>query len=147
MRDPWDWAIDIIMDPMLGPHLVWDAQIQQTWNGNEWERFFTEPWTAKQFWDAQVWSSPFRIYNIMIDCLYHSPLYQMMKMQKSCHSFSTLTRQSCPALAQQRDIPLLHDWQIFHIIFAIRMGEVVVVLLDGFLLYDYSILYKPILIL
>ncbi|KAF9462181.1 hypothetical protein BDZ94DRAFT_1368680 [Collybia nuda] len=53
MRDPWEWAVDILTDPMLGPHLVWNAQILQSWNGDKWERFFTEPWTAKLWWDIQ----------------------------------------------------------------------------------------------
>lgn len=54
MRDPWDWAVDILMDPVLAPCLVWDAQIRSSWIGDDWERFFTEPWTAESFWDAQV---------------------------------------------------------------------------------------------
>lgn len=54
MRDPWDWAVDMVMDPMLAPHFVWDAQIQSSWTGDGWERFYTEPWTANLFWEAQV---------------------------------------------------------------------------------------------
>ncbi|KAF9459908.1 hypothetical protein BDZ94DRAFT_1267182 [Collybia nuda] len=53
MRDPWDWAIDIIKDRMLAPQFSWDAQIQSFWNGDYWERFFDEPWSAKLFWDTQ----------------------------------------------------------------------------------------------
>jgi hypothetical protein len=54
MCNPWDWAIDIVTDPMIAPRIIWDAQIQSSWNGEEWEHFFTEPWTAKLFWEAQV---------------------------------------------------------------------------------------------
>ncbi|KAF9464619.1 hypothetical protein BDZ94DRAFT_1353444 [Collybia nuda] len=32
MRDPWDWAVDIVTDSMLAPHIVWDAQIHSSWN-------------------------------------------------------------------------------------------------------------------
>ncbi|KAG6896264.1 hypothetical protein C0992_009421 [Termitomyces sp. T32_za158] len=54
VRDPWDWAIEnIVDDPMISPQIVWDAQKQYRWTGTAWERFFTEPWTGDEAWEAQ----------------------------------------------------------------------------------------------
>jgi hypothetical protein len=39
----WDWATDLLDDPLLIPFFVWDAQC-----------FFHEPWTANHMWDIQV---------------------------------------------------------------------------------------------
>ncbi|KAI6006349.1 hypothetical protein F5J12DRAFT_905767 [Pisolithus orientalis] len=42
----WEWALDLLSNPLLAPHFVWDAQ----W----YERFYSEPWTGDCWWDIQV---------------------------------------------------------------------------------------------
>src|SRR5271155_3236864 len=53
-RNLWDWAVNTIKHPLVGPHFVWDAQRLSKFNGKEWIRFVDEPWTANRFWDVQV---------------------------------------------------------------------------------------------
>ncbi|PBK87922.1 hypothetical protein ARMGADRAFT_857208, partial [Armillaria gallica] len=50
----WTWALDLIQDPTLEPYFVWDAVQLSKWNGEAFERFIDEPWTAQAFWDLQV---------------------------------------------------------------------------------------------
>ncbi|KAK0209611.1 hypothetical protein IW262DRAFT_1468882 [Armillaria fumosa] len=50
----WTWALDLIQDPTLEPHFVWDAIQLLKWNGQAFERFVDEPWTAQAFWDLQT---------------------------------------------------------------------------------------------
>ncbi|KAK0493804.1 hypothetical protein EDD18DRAFT_1107781 [Armillaria luteobubalina] len=50
----WNWALDLIRDPTLQPYFVWDAVQLSKWNGQVFERFVDEPWTAKAFWDLQT---------------------------------------------------------------------------------------------
>ncbi|KAK0209702.1 hypothetical protein IW262DRAFT_1281374 [Armillaria fumosa] len=50
----WTWALDLIQDPTLEPHFVWDAVQLSKWNGQAFERFVDEPWTAQAFWDLQT---------------------------------------------------------------------------------------------
>ncbi|KAI6027155.1 hypothetical protein EDC04DRAFT_2605916 [Pisolithus marmoratus] len=41
----WDWALDLLQNPSLAPHFVWDAQWLFKHDGKKYERFYTEPWT------------------------------------------------------------------------------------------------------
>jgi len=50
----WEWALDLLENPLLAPHFVWDAQRVYKHNGMEFERFYDEPWTADRWWDVQV---------------------------------------------------------------------------------------------
>ncbi|KAG1811595.1 hypothetical protein EV424DRAFT_1327573 [Suillus variegatus] len=52
-RPIWDWALDLLDNPMLAPHFVWDACRVYKHNGTEFERFFDEPWTGDRWWDIQ----------------------------------------------------------------------------------------------
>ncbi|KAG2160107.1 uncharacterized protein EDB93DRAFT_1237319 [Suillus bovinus] len=52
-RPLWDWACDLLKDPRLGPHFVFDAQRLYKFDGQDFVRFFDEPWTANAFWDCQ----------------------------------------------------------------------------------------------
>ncbi|KAJ7152307.1 hypothetical protein C8R43DRAFT_886375 [Mycena crocata] len=52
-RPLWDWTLDLLQDPHLTDFFVWDAEQDFRFNGQKWIRFFTEPWTAKAFWDIQ----------------------------------------------------------------------------------------------
>ncbi|KAG1874972.1 hypothetical protein F4604DRAFT_2009023 [Suillus subluteus] len=52
-RPLWDWACDLLKDPRLGPHFVFDAQRLYKYDGQDFVRFFDEPWTANAFWDSQ----------------------------------------------------------------------------------------------
>jgi hypothetical protein len=53
-RPLWDWACDLLKDPHLGPHFVFDAQWLYKFDGQDFVHFFDEPWTANAFWDSQV---------------------------------------------------------------------------------------------
>lgn len=53
-RSLWDWALDLLNDEHLAPHFEWDARKVFKFNGEEWVRFFNEPWTGNRWWDVQV---------------------------------------------------------------------------------------------
>ena len=50
----WEWTMDLLEDPLLAPHWVWDAEKISKFNGTEFVQLFHEPWTANGFWKAQV---------------------------------------------------------------------------------------------
>ncbi|KAG1799033.1 uncharacterized protein HD556DRAFT_1231771 [Suillus plorans] len=52
-RPLWDWALDLLQDPLLAPHFVWDAQRVYKHDGTRYERFYHEPWTADRWWNVQ----------------------------------------------------------------------------------------------
>ncbi|KAG1721425.1 uncharacterized protein EDB91DRAFT_1240309 [Suillus paluster] len=52
-RPLWDWACDLLKDPHLGPHFVFDAQRLYKFDGQDFVRFFDKPWTANAFWESQ----------------------------------------------------------------------------------------------
>ncbi|KAI6042277.1 hypothetical protein EDC04DRAFT_2564564 [Pisolithus marmoratus] len=52
-RPLWDWALDLLQNPSLAPHFVWDAQRLFKHDGEKYERFYTEPWTGDRWWDIQ----------------------------------------------------------------------------------------------
>ncbi|KAJ7278682.1 hypothetical protein C8J57DRAFT_1434112 [Mycena rebaudengoi] len=52
-RPLWDWARDLIQDPSLSSYFVWDAERAYKYDGDNFVRFFTEPWTANALWDVQ----------------------------------------------------------------------------------------------
>ncbi|KAH0827770.1 hypothetical protein J3R83DRAFT_3388 [Lanmaoa asiatica] len=49
----WEWALDLLSSPLLGPHFVWDAQQLFKHNSNAYEWFYTELWTGDHWWDIQ----------------------------------------------------------------------------------------------
>ncbi|KAI0336130.1 hypothetical protein GY45DRAFT_1291847 [Cubamyces sp. BRFM 1775] len=51
-RDPFEWAITLVKDPLLAPHFVWHSQRLYKYTGKEWERFVDEPSTADRWWDV-----------------------------------------------------------------------------------------------
>ncbi|KAF8834824.1 hypothetical protein BDN67DRAFT_992580 [Paxillus ammoniavirescens] len=53
IRPLWDWAMDLLQDPFLAPHFVWDAEHLYKHNGTRFERFVDEPWTADRWWQIQ----------------------------------------------------------------------------------------------
>jgi hypothetical protein len=63
-RPIWDWALDLLDNPLLAPHFVWDACRVYKHNGAQFERFFNEPWTGDRWWDIQVRTSCFILSNI-----------------------------------------------------------------------------------
>ncbi|KAG2117676.1 hypothetical protein BD769DRAFT_1629737 [Suillus cothurnatus] len=44
----WEWALDLLENPLLAPHFVWDAQRVYKHNGTEFERFYDEPMYANK---------------------------------------------------------------------------------------------------
>ncbi|KAG6370447.1 hypothetical protein JVT61DRAFT_12066 [Boletus reticuloceps] len=53
VRPLWDWALDLLNNPLLAPHFVWNAQHLHRHDGEEYKRFYTEPWTGDRWWDIQ----------------------------------------------------------------------------------------------
>lgn len=53
-RSLWDWAVDLLQDPEVGPHFVFDAQQLSKFDGEKFVRYIHEPWTANAFWEHQV---------------------------------------------------------------------------------------------
>ncbi|KAF9039133.1 hypothetical protein BJ165DRAFT_1531244 [Panaeolus papilionaceus] len=51
--DLWSCITDIVTDPLLAPHFVWDACQHSKHDGDNYVQFFDEPWTADRFWDFQ----------------------------------------------------------------------------------------------
>ncbi|KIK93461.1 hypothetical protein PAXRUDRAFT_12641 [Paxillus rubicundulus Ve08.2h10] len=49
----WEWALDLLANPELGPHFIWDAECVYKHNGTQYERFYNEPWTGDRWWDIQ----------------------------------------------------------------------------------------------
>ncbi|KAG2352431.1 hypothetical protein BDR07DRAFT_1455035 [Suillus spraguei] len=49
----WDWALDLLDNPLLVPHFVWYACCVYKRNATGFERFFDEPWTGDRWWDIQ----------------------------------------------------------------------------------------------
>ncbi|KAI5988478.1 hypothetical protein F5J12DRAFT_685078, partial [Pisolithus orientalis] len=50
----WEWALDILENPFLGPHFTWGAQQLYRHNSIEYEHFYNEPWTRDYWWDIQL---------------------------------------------------------------------------------------------
>ncbi|KIK81387.1 hypothetical protein PAXRUDRAFT_15268 [Paxillus rubicundulus Ve08.2h10] len=43
----WDWALDLLANPILAPHFVWDAQHLFKHDGVDYKHFCTKPWTGE----------------------------------------------------------------------------------------------------
>ncbi|KAG1896768.1 uncharacterized protein F5891DRAFT_1130156 [Suillus fuscotomentosus] len=52
-RSIWDWAVDLLQDPQVGPHFVFDAERLSKFNSDKFVQFIHEPWTANTFWEYQ----------------------------------------------------------------------------------------------
>ncbi|KAG1898812.1 uncharacterized protein F5891DRAFT_1129282 [Suillus fuscotomentosus] len=49
----WDWAMDLLNEPILAPHFEWNAQQLYKHDGTRYEQFIHEPWTADHWWRIQ----------------------------------------------------------------------------------------------
>ncbi|KAH9001798.1 hypothetical protein EDB86DRAFT_2801335, partial [Lactarius hatsudake] len=51
----WDWAVNLIMNPQLVDHFIWDVQCIFRHNGETTTQtcVYHEPWTGDAFWDLQ----------------------------------------------------------------------------------------------
>ncbi|KAG1865546.1 hypothetical protein DFJ58DRAFT_838652 [Suillus subalutaceus] len=47
-RPLWDWALDLLDNPLLAPARLYKH------DGTDFERFFHEPWTGDRWWDLQT---------------------------------------------------------------------------------------------
>ncbi|KAG1897470.1 uncharacterized protein F5891DRAFT_1191931 [Suillus fuscotomentosus] len=52
-RPLWDWALDLLDNPLLAPHFVWDTQRVYKHDGVGFECFFHKPWTGDRWWNLQ----------------------------------------------------------------------------------------------
>ncbi|KAG1907529.1 uncharacterized protein F5891DRAFT_974232 [Suillus fuscotomentosus] len=52
-KNLWEWAIDLLHDPWLFLHMVFDAQRFSKFNGKEFINFVDESYTAEAFWNIQ----------------------------------------------------------------------------------------------
>jgi hypothetical protein len=53
-RNLWEWATDLLRDPQLFPHMVFDAQCFSKFDGKTFVTFVDEPYMAEAFWNVQV---------------------------------------------------------------------------------------------
>ncbi|KAI6097079.1 hypothetical protein F5141DRAFT_1067355 [Pisolithus sp. B1] len=49
----WDWAFNLLQNPLLAPHFIWDAQCLFKYDGEKYECFYTKLWTGDCWWDIQ----------------------------------------------------------------------------------------------
>ncbi|KAG2050455.1 hypothetical protein BDR06DRAFT_983998 [Suillus hirtellus] len=49
----WDWGVDLLQHPDIGPHCIFDAQQLSKFDGDLFIRFIDEPWTTDEFWECQ----------------------------------------------------------------------------------------------
>ncbi|PSR77506.1 hypothetical protein PHLCEN_2v7846 [Hermanssonia centrifuga] len=54
IRDVWKLVLQQVRDPLLAPHFNWDATRVSKWNGQQWVRWYEEPWTGNTLWEAYV---------------------------------------------------------------------------------------------
>ena len=54
VRSVWQWVLDLLNNPHLAPHFVWDAERLYKRDGVQFDRFYDKPWTADRWWDIQV---------------------------------------------------------------------------------------------
>ena len=56
VRPIWTWLEDMLQNPNLIEHFVWDACKMSKFDekSNSWVRFYDEPWTADRAWEIQV---------------------------------------------------------------------------------------------
>jgi len=87
-RPLWDWALDLVKDPILAPQFEWDAQQLSIYNGTTFERFVHEPWTADRWWEIQVKKFCLKLYSSLHFLHRGSPFA----------SFFMLTKQNYPHL-------------------------------------------------
>jgi hypothetical protein len=52
--DLWDWAMHLVCSPLLASDFMWDAEKLFIHDGDEYVRFYNEPWTANQWHKIQV---------------------------------------------------------------------------------------------
>ncbi|KAG1842975.1 hypothetical protein DFJ58DRAFT_665554, partial [Suillus subalutaceus] len=50
----WDWAVDLLQDPEVGAHFVFNAQQLSKFNGKKFVWYIHEPWTANAFWEHSL---------------------------------------------------------------------------------------------
>ena len=53
-RPLWKWAVSMLEDPNLAPHMEWEARKLYKWTNDKWMRFVDEPWTTDNWWNIQV---------------------------------------------------------------------------------------------
>ncbi|KAI6100510.1 hypothetical protein F5141DRAFT_1190291 [Pisolithus sp. B1] len=49
----WEWVLDLLSNPLLALHFIWDAQRLFKYDGSKYERFYLEPWTGDHWWNIQ----------------------------------------------------------------------------------------------
>ncbi|KAJ3509195.1 hypothetical protein NLJ89_g5347 [Agrocybe chaxingu] len=52
-RNLWEWALELVKNPLLAPHFTWDAVKLSKFDGAKFVRFIHEPWTANRWWEVQ----------------------------------------------------------------------------------------------
>lgn len=53
-RDPWKWVCDLVTDPLLAPMITWYPTRKYLHQDGKITQLIDEPWTASDWWDAQV---------------------------------------------------------------------------------------------
>ncbi|KAG1730131.1 uncharacterized protein EDB91DRAFT_1239146 [Suillus paluster] len=53
-RSLWDWATDLLQDPQVGPHFVFNPQRLSKFDSKKFVWFIHELWTTNNFWEYQL---------------------------------------------------------------------------------------------
>lgn len=48
------WLTSVLDDEYVGEIAEFDATVLEKFDGEDWVRFYHEPWTAKHMWEIQV---------------------------------------------------------------------------------------------
>lgn len=107
-RPLWDWALDLLADPLLALYFVWNAQCLYKHNGTCYERFIDEPWMADHWWRIQVcsYSLSYCIETQMCHSLHYLP-----RMESLLCSFCMLTRHNYHRLALWKLTGWAEEWK------------------------------------
>lgn len=101
-RPLWDWAYDILSNPHLANHFRWDAERHYKFNGEQFERFIDEPWTADAWWEIQV-SKKITSFFPPLSIIYHAMLADNSP-RRCCSIF-------CHCICRQKPVVFFWDSQ------------------------------------
>jgi Plavaka transposase len=131
-RSLWDWGVSLVQNKTLANMFEWEPVRLEIFNGENWERFVTESWTAEDWHDIQV---RFTL-DILSDVTDH---YKNRNLLLVATAFlyalsSTQIRQSCRRLEKLKVTRSMQDSQICRMLFETGRALVGLALSDGFLL-------------
>ncbi|KAG9317951.1 hypothetical protein JVU11DRAFT_1, partial [Chiua virens] len=99
-RSVWHWVLDLLNNPLLAPHFVWDVERLYKHNGVEFEQFYDEPWMADRWWDIQSSLLPSAKNAVLLALILYADKSKLL-------SFGTVT--GYPVVVRCTNLPV-HIW-------------------------------------